>query len=127
AFVECRPLLATLPEILGDQKNHLGGATFESSPFRPGIPDKGALHPPCEFKGRPTFVEVHRVEIGWVRHQRDGDLTFHLTDPSRSDLTEKVRSIHAEISGEWIEEGKAPSLDLPAEGTLIDLQGFVFW
>jgi hypothetical protein len=126
-YVSCRPLLASISDVIGHEPNRLGGSSLQGSPFRPGIPDKNALSPPCEVDGKPMFVEVHAAELIWTRHQGDGDLTFHLIDPDRPELPDKMRSIHSEISGEWIDAKQAASLDLPPPNTRIDVQGFVYW
>jgi hypothetical protein len=88
-----------------------------------------ALEPPCTLSGgRPTFVEIDGVEISAdFGAPADGDRVFNVTDPTRTDLSEPMRSIHLEIEGSWRAASVAPSTLIPSIGSRVDVQGFFYW
>lgn len=127
SHVVCVPVLTTLSKVLGTQRSPLGGATLAGGGFKPGIPDRRSTNPPCAVAGVPTLVELHKVTVGTcAKINTDGDWTCELKDPSiPATVPADFHSIHIEIDGNFRAKGWAPSI--PPGGTLIDVQGFVFW
>lgn len=129
--VQCRPLLTTLPRLLGTRRSALGGATEAGGVLQPHLAgeSKRALSPPCLVgAATPTFVEVDGVQISAdFGAPPDGDRVFNATDASRDDLPEPMRTIHVEIDGTWRSAGFAPSTAIPPVGARVDLQGYVYW
>jgi hypothetical protein len=122
--VSCRATVTTLRRILGTARSARGGATFAGGGFKPGIPDRRALHPPCTARRIPTFVELDRVRIGGCRKiNRDGDWTCALTDP-RLAAPKDMRTIHIETDQKFRHRR---GWSLPPGRTLLNIQGFVFW
>lgn len=60
-----------------------------------------------------------------AEHSSDGDWVVNLTS-SRGGTADPLKTIHVEEDTVWLAAGVAPPL-LPAMGTRIDAQGFVFW
>ena len=121
--VRCGATVTTLRTLLGTQRSAQGGATFSGGGFRPGIPDRRALTPPCAVDGRPTFVELRRVVMGSCsKINKDGDWTCKLRDPAYP--TSSMNRLHVE-TGRNVRATAGWST--PPGGTPIDVQGFVFW
>jgi hypothetical protein len=124
--VSCRATVTTLARVLGTQRSSLGGATFAGGGFRPGIPDRRDITPPCSVNGVPTLVELHRVKMGSCHSiNRDGDWTCTVNDPSATGRPADLNHIHIESDGNFRKAGWAQPI--PPGGTLLDVQGFVFW
>lgn len=121
--VKCSATVTTLATVLGSQKSSKGGATFAGGGFRPGIPDKRALTPPCSVDGRPTLVELRRVMVAPCEQiNRDGDWTCTLRDPAKADSP--MNRIHVETDAVFRSQ---TNWTRPPGKKLIDVQGFVFW
>ena len=76
SHVHCRAVVTTLTHVLGTESGPAGGATFEGGGFKPGIPDRRALHPPCKVHGIPTFVQINHVKVTHCEQiNLDGDWT----------------------------------------------------
>jgi hypothetical protein len=124
-------MLTTIPRLIGSRRSPLGGATEAGGLFQPHLAgvSRRALNLPCLLRGaRPTFVEIDGVQITQdFGSPPDGDRVFNVTDPSRLDLSEPMRSIHLEIEGTWRTAGVAPSTVIPPLGSLVDVQGFLYW
>lgn len=130
-FYKCRPVLTTIPFILGSSQNALHGATERSGGFQPhlaGAADQHLLSPPCAVGGTGTFVEIHDVVVAEVpERSADGDETANVSDPNRPDIMNGyMKTIGSEIDNQLIGHGVAPPFQ-PKQGTAIDIQGFVFW
>ncbi len=117
--ISCKAVVTTLAAVLGNQRSSAGGASFAGGGLRPGVPDRRATKPPCTAGGTPTLVELHGVTAGACSTiNKDGDWTCIVSDPRSG------RRIHVETGrnvralGDW---------SVPAAGTRIDVQGFVFW
>ncbi len=125
--ISCTATVTTLRAVLGSQRSSLGGATFAGGGFKPGIPDKRSTNPPCSVSGVPTLVELHRVQFSSCsKINNDGDWTCPLIDPSMvGKLPADLNAIHVELDGNFRAKGWAPKI--PPGGTLVDVQGFVFW
>ncbi len=123
--VNCRATVTTLRRILGTQRSSAGGATFQGGGFKPGIPDRRALHPPCRVNGVPTFIQLNHARV-WSCEQinPDGDWTCPLTDPRLSG-PEDMRYIHIETDRKF--RRRSGWSIPPGQGTNIRVQGFVFW
>jgi hypothetical protein len=126
--VTCRAVLTTIETILGSDRSPLGGATEQGGGFQPhlaGEVNRRLLTPPCALGRVSTFVEVHSVTVAEPpEHSSDGDWVVNLT--SSPGAANPMTTIHVEEDTVWIAAGAAPPL-LPAMGTRIDVQGFVFW
>jgi hypothetical protein len=129
--VGCRPLLTSIPRLIGSRRSQLGGATEAGGILQPHLTgaSRRALDLPCLVgAATPTFVEIDRVQItADLGSPPDGDRVFNVTDPARLDLPEHMRTMHLEISGTWRTAGVAPSTAIPPVGSRIDVQGFVYW
>ncbi len=125
--VQCQAAVTTLAHVLGSQRSSLGGATFAGGGFKPGIPDRRSITPPCSVSGVPVFVELHRVKMGSCQKiNKDGDWTCTVNDPSAPASTPAdLNHIHIENDGNFRAAGW--SQPDPPGGTLLDIQGFVFW
>jgi hypothetical protein len=122
--VSCRATVTTLRRVLGKARGPRGGATFAGGSFKPGIPDRRALHPPCRSHRIPTFVELDRVRIGSCRKiNADGDWTCVLTDPRLTGPMD-MRAIHIETDQKFRHRR---GWSVPPGGTPVSIQGFVFW
>lgn len=122
--VRCRATVTTLRRILGTQRGSRGGATFQGGGFKPGIPDRRALRPPCRVSRVPTFVQLNHARVGACRQiNNDGDWTCTLTDPRLSG-PEDMRRIHIETDRRF---RRRSGWSIPPGGTDIRVQGFVFW
>jgi hypothetical protein len=117
--------------VIGSRRSPLGGATEPGGVLQPHLTgaSRRALDLPCLTRGAtPTFVEIHGVQItADSGSPPDGDRVFNVTDPRRLDLSEPMRSMHLEIEGTWRAAGVAPSTVIPPLGSLVDVQGFVYW
>lgn len=124
--VRCRAVRTTLRKVLGDKRNSYGGATFRDGGFRPGIPDKRALRPPCRRNGVRTFVQLNRVKVGFCdKINEDGDWTCNLTDPTvPRRRSPHMSQIHIETDSKFRQRR---GWSKPPGGVLINVQGFVFW
>jgi hypothetical protein len=124
--VSCRATLTSVVRVLGSRRNRNGGATYRGGHFKPGIPDRQALHPPCRRAGVPTFVQLNRVILGkCTKINQDGDWTCNLTDPTvPRGRTPDMSQIHVETDHKFRSRS---GWSLPPGGTLINIQGFVFW
>lgn len=119
----CAATVTTLAAVLGSQRSPAGGPSFDGGGFRPGVPDRRAVSPPCTAGGRPTYVELHHVVVGsCAKINKDGDWTCELTDPSRP--KNDFNAIHIETGANVRAKG---GWSVPPGGTPIDVQGFVFW
>jgi hypothetical protein len=132
AHVPCRPVVTTLPEILGSEQNAQGGATENGGRFQPhlrGPPQQHLLDPPCTVEGTPAFVAVKGVVISKEpTRSADGDDSANLTQAGRPDIASAdMKTIRVEIDGTWISAGVAPPLWPRRVGVKLDVQGFVFW
>jgi hypothetical protein len=130
--VPCRPVVTTLPEILGSEQNAQGGATESGGRFQPhlrGPPQQHLLDPPCAVDGAPAFVAVKGVVISKEpTRSADGDDSANLTQAGRPDIASAdMKTIRVEIDGTWISAGVAPPPWPRRVGTKLDVQGFVFW
>lgn len=130
-FYHCKPVLTTIPAILGSQQSPLHGATEGGGGFQPhlrGPEDQHLLQPPCTVGGRGTFVELRDVVVAEAPdHSADGDETVNMDDPNRPDITNPyMKTIHTEIDNKLIRAGVAPPIQ-PPKGTPVDVQGFIFW
>jgi len=127
--VTCRAVRTTIEAILGSDRSPLGGATEQGGGFQPhlaGDANRRLLDPPCALGRVPTFVELHGVTVAEpAEHSSDGDWVVNLTS-SRGGTADPLKTIHVEEDTVWLAAGVAPPL-LPAMGTRIDAQGFVFW
>ena len=126
----CKPILTTIPRVIGSRRSPLGGATEAGGLLQPHLTgtSRRALDLPCLNGATPSFVEIHGVQItADLGSPPDGDRVFNVTDPMRLDLPEHMRTIHLEISGTWRDAGVAPSTALPPVGSRVDVQGFVYW
>ena len=124
--VSCRATVTQLSKVLGTQRSSLGGATFNGGGFKPGIPDRRALRPPCTVDGVPTFVQINNVRVGHCdRINDDGDWTCTLTDPNAPASTPAdLKRIHIETDQKFRNRA---GWSKPPGGTNINVQGFVFW
>jgi hypothetical protein len=127
----CKPTLTTIPFILGSQESALGGATEIGGGFQPhlrGGAQQHLVHPPCSIRGTGTLVEIHDVELAEnPDHSVDGDETANVMDANRPDIKDVyMKTIHTEIDALLRKAGIAPPIQ-PPKGTMIDIQGFVFW
>jgi hypothetical protein len=122
--VRCRAVVTTLRHVLGTDVGPLGGATFDGGGFKPGIPDRRALRPPCKVEGIPTFVMLKHIRVGSCSQiNADGDWTCTATDP-RLGGSPDMRRIHIETDQKFqVRTGWS----VPPGGTDIRIQGFVFW
>jgi hypothetical protein len=132
AHVACRPVVTTLPEILGSEQNERGGATEAGGRFQPhlrGPAQQHLLDPPCTVDGTPAFVTVEDVVISKApTRSADGDDSANLTQAGRPDITSPyMKTIRMEIDNTWITGGVAPPPWPRRVGTKLDVQGFVFW
>jgi hypothetical protein len=129
--VRCRPLLTTIPRLLGNRRSALGGATEAGGVVQPHLTGrrKRALSPPCLVgAATPTFVELDGGQISTdFLPPADGDRVFNVTDAARTELPEPMRTMHIEIDGTWRSAGVAPSAVIPPVGARVDLQGYVYW
>jgi hypothetical protein len=122
--VRCRATVTTLRRVLGTDVGESGGATFQGGGFKPGIPDRRALRPPCRVHRIPTFVLLKHVQIGSCDQiNDDGDWTCTLTDP-RLRGTDDMRSIHIETDKKFRHRS---GWSVPPGGENLRVQGFVFW
>jgi len=122
--VNCRATVTTLRRVLGTERGSLGGATFEGGGFKPGIPDRRALHPPCKVHRVPTYVQLNHARVGSCSQiNDDGDWTCTLNDP-RLTGPEDMRRIHIETDRKF---RRRDGWSVPPGGTDIRIQGFVFW
>jgi hypothetical protein len=133
AYSYCKPLLTTIPFILGSQVSSHGGATEARGGLQPhlrGDAQKHLLHPPCTIGGTGTFVEIHDVVIAGPDHPErsaDGDETVNMADANRPDITSiYMKRLETEIDNKLIANKVAPPIQ-PPNGTHVDVQGFVFW
>jgi hypothetical protein len=87
------------------------------------------LNPPCSVEGTPTFVEVDGVVISkGPTRSADGDDSANLTQTGRPDIASPyMKTIRVEIDGTWISAGVAPPPWPRRVGTMLDVQGFVYW
>jgi hypothetical protein len=122
--VRCRATVTNLRRILGRESGASGGATFQGGGFKPGIPDRRALRPPCKVRRIPTFVQLNHATIGSCDQiNADGDWTCSLTDPRlRGSLD--MRRIHIETDQKFRHRR---GWSRPPGGTAVRIQGFVFW
>ncbi len=130
-FYKCRPILTTIPFILGSQRDAEGGATEAGGGLQPhlrGSEDQHLLQAPCQVGGTGTFVEIHDVVVSEnPERSGDGDEVVNMSDPNRPDITDiYMKTIHTEIDNSLITHHVAPPIQ-PRKGTHIDIQGFVFW
>jgi len=128
----CKPVRTTIPEILGTQENASHGATEAGGRFQPhfrGADQQHQLNAVCELDGMPTFVEVDDVFISRAPNRSaDHDDSTNLTQAGRPDITNpRMKTLHVEIDGTWIDGHVAPPLWPDKLGTRLDVQGFVFW
>ncbi|MEJ7744717.1 MAG: hypothetical protein WKF73_20585 [Nocardioidaceae bacterium] len=78
----CRATVTTLRHLLGKKRSELGGATFQAGGFKPGIPDRRALYPPCQANKVTTFVQINRIRVGSCEKiNEDGDWTCQPLGP----------------------------------------------
>lgn len=124
--VHCTATVTTLATILGTQTSSLGGATYAGGGFKPGIPDKRSLTPPCSVSGVPTFVELDNVTVrACQKLSRDGDWACGLTDPNApASAPANLKRIHIETGSYFRTAG---GWSVPPGGQRIDVQGFVYW
>lgn len=132
----CTATVTSLETVIGTTTNSFGGATYAGGGFKPGIPDKRNLSPPCTagVPASATFVEIDNVKIpfsvreGWdcIASTSNCDQSFNIQDPSCPSASSDpyLCSIYTEIDQNWEQSGVAPVN--PPNGTLIDIQGFVF-
>jgi hypothetical protein len=130
-FYKCKPILTTIPFILGPRQNRLHGATETGGGFQPhlrGGEDQHLLRPPCAVGRRGTFVEIRDIAVAAAPdHSTDGDEVVNLVDPHRPRITDVyMKTIHTEIDNQLRIHGVAPPIQ-PKPRTAIDIQGFVFW
>ncbi|MEO6857632.1 MAG: hypothetical protein ABI323_03470, partial [Solirubrobacteraceae bacterium] len=130
-FYTCKPILTTIPFILGSRRSALQGATEQGGGFQPHLRggfQQHLLNPPCSIAGRGTLVEIHDVVVAEPPNRStDGDETVNVTDPNRPDIKDVyMKTIHTEIDNLLIGHHVAPPIQ-PPKGTAIDIQGFVFW
>lgn len=122
--VSCRATRTTLRRVLGTEQGASGGATFNGGGFKPGIPDRRALQPPCSVDGVPTFVQLNRVQVGaCTKIMLDGDWTCPLWDPNLTGV-EDMRRIVIETDEKF---RALQGWSVPPTKTAINVQGFVFW
>ena len=122
--VRCRAVVTSLRHVLGRHPGASGGATFQGGGFKPGIPDRRALRPPCKVRKIPTFVQINHVEVGaCTQINNDGDWTCGMTDP-RLKGPQDMRRIHIETDQKFRHRD---GWSRPPAGELIRIQGFVFW
>jgi hypothetical protein len=122
--VRCRAVVTTLRRVLGRDRGPSGGATFQGGGFKPGIPDRRALRPPCKVRKIPTFVQLNKVTVGSCSQiNADGDWTCALTDPRLRGPMD-MRRIHIETDQKFRHRS---GWSRPPGGELIKIQGFVFW
>lgn len=102
---------------------------------------KRSLSPPCSVLVGgvvyPTLVEIHNVKLGSISLDECGavfantcDETFNscnniLAPNCISSYPDTMHKVHTEIDMYWIHNGIAPPV--PTAGSVIDVQGFVFW
>lgn len=103
---------------------------------------KRSTSPPCTVtlsNGTvlPTLVEIHGVKVGFVSNDECGsvfantcDETFNtcntfLAPNCNSSYPDTMHKVHNEIDMYWIHNGISPPI--PTPGSIIDVQGFVFW
>lgn len=122
--VECQATVTTLRTVLGTERGASGGATFAGGGFKPGIPDRRALHPPCHVNQVPTYVQLNHARVGSCEKiNADGDWTCSLWDPRLSG-PEDMRRIHIETDQKFRSRS---GWSVPPGGTDIRVQGFIFW
>lgn len=127
----CKPLLTTIPFILGSKENALHGASEEGGGLQPhlrGQNDQHLLDPPCSVGGTGTFVEIHDIVVTEEpERSEDGDETANMFDPNRSGIANlNMKTIGTEIDNQLIGHRVAPETQ-PPKGMHVDIQGFVFW
>lgn len=61
--VSCRATVTNLRRVLGTNAGPSGGAMFAGGGFKPGIPDRRALHPPCKVNRIPTYVQLPTPDL----------------------------------------------------------------
>lgn len=122
----CRATVTTLRYLLGKKRNELGGATFQGGGFKPGIPDRRALYPPCQANEVTTFVQINRIRVGSCEKiNEDGDWTCNLWDPTTpATRPEDMKSLHIETDHKFRERS---GWSVPPGCVDIKVQGFVFW
>jgi hypothetical protein len=124
--VDCRATVTQLSKVLGTERSSLGGATFNGGGFKPGIPDRRALRPPCTVNGGTTFVQLNNVRVSSCdKINDDGDWTCTLYDPNAPEGTPAdLNRIHIETDQKFRSRA---GWSKPPGGTNINVQGFVFW
>lgn len=124
--VDCQATVTRLNKVLGTAQSDLGGATFNGGAFKPGIPDRRALHPPCKVNGVPAFVQLNQVRVGSCEKiNDDGDWTCTLYDPRAPQSTpDDLKRIHIETDKKFRHR---KGWSRPPGATDIRVQGFVFW
>src|SRR3989454_1556602 len=124
-----------------------GNLPFGSNPSNSAWPfSKRNFNPPCSANGAASFVELHNVNVKFVKVEdcataydasngggsypngwRSCDTTFNIETPGFSTCpTCYMHHIHSEIDRDWNASRVAP-LPAPTSGQQIDVQGFVFW
>ena len=146
--VACIPTVTTIEQIIGSVLSINGGADQSGGAFAQ-IPDKRSITPPCSglWNGqtRPTFVEIHGVRIqSFINSDACNgfcDESFNLESLSVFPEPQAyLHRIHCEIDCNWQFNNIAPPLFDPLRpscgvtalesskiGTLLDVQGFVYW
>lgn len=142
--VTVRPLLATIPLVLGTQVSRLGGASraggwyggvsladrrqWDRGAVVRGSDQKRLVPPPAWVGDVPVFVELDNVQIVWMSDNGHVPGTDHDTSANAC-MVGRARSnfacIHIEIDGRWKAKGWAPP-DFPLHKP-IDVQGYVYW
>jgi hypothetical protein len=129
--VRCRPIVTSIPRLIGSRRSRLGGATEAGGILQPHLTgtSRRAVKLPCLIGSvTPTFVEIDDVQItADLGSPPDGDRVFNVADPARPGLPEPMRTLHLEISGTWRDAGVAPSTAISPVGSRVDVQGFVYW
>lgn len=138
----CVPVVTTIANVLGNQTNSQGGATFAGGGFRPGIPFKRDTAPQCLVKNNATLVEIRNVvmitppkieDCALYPNGNFCDTTFNLADPAYVNSSTcplcYLHRIHIEIDQSWESAGTAwPNPNFTKIGSsLINVQGFVYW
>ena len=81
---------------LGHRARIAGRGDLRGRRFKPGIPDRRALHPPCKVHRVQTYVQLNHARVGSCSQiNDDGDWTCTLNDPRLSG-PEDMRRIHIE-------------------------------
>lgn len=127
--VSCLAQVTTIHTIVGNLANSNGGATLAGGGFDNYVIAGHSTSIDCGY----AFVQLNGVTVVnagrklWTAG--DGDACIGLTDAAEVGVTNPyLKSLHAELDFAWhsiLAPGQ--TVNWPAAGTLVDVQGFVAW